>query len=182
MSALDDSVTELIERMLRRPPQRWLARAAMLAFGVAIQLWLGGFTVVGIGAVLAWAVVAAAVVLPRTSLPLIAGVFFLIEAVVTGVTPLGAVPVALGMIGWHLCAVVLTTGRPWARVGSGARRALFWRPALIGVAGIAPAVPSALLASGLVLPELAAVSMLLVLGVVLGAATVLWPVDERVAR
>lgn len=176
MSAVDEALTDLVERVRRRPAERWLVRAAMLAFGTATQLWIGGGSVGSPATVLAWCAIAAGVALPRTVLPLVAAGFFVVEAAVTGLDPLAAVPVAIGMAGWHLCAVRLSVGRPWSRVGPAARRAL-WRPATVGLAGIALALPPALLAAGLVLPELAAVTMLLVVGVVLGAVVVLWPGD-----
>ncbi|GAA3903469.1 hypothetical protein [Microbacterium invictum] len=174
MNALEDFLTRAVARALRRPLQRWLVRGAMLVLGAAVQLWLTWLGAGPLMQVLAWTALAFGVLLPRTSAPLIAGLTVVMEAAVVTPQPVEAVPVALGLAGWHLCAVMLTTGRPWARLGAGARRAM-GMPALIGLAGVIVAMPPALLAGGLVLPEVAAISMLLVLGVVLGAAVALWP-------
>lgn len=174
MNWLDDLVVDAVARLRRRPPQRWLVRAVMLLCGAAAQVWL---TVLGAASPLqaiGWALLLLGFVTARSAAPLAAGLFIVFEAAVVRVDVIAAVPVALGLAGWHLGAVALATGRPWARLSPRAARALAW-PGLIGLGGIAAAVPVAAVADGVVLPEIAAVTLLLVVAVVLGAVIALWP-------
>lgn len=175
MNWLDELVADVAARLRRRPPQRWLLRSVMLICGAAAQVWLNALGAGSVLQALGWAVLLLGFVLPRTVVPLVAGVFIVFEAAVVRVDAVTAVPIALGLAGWHVCAAALTTGRPWARLSRRVLRGTVWWPALLGLGGVAVAVPMALVADGLVLPEIAAVTLLLVVAVVLGAVVVLWP-------
>lgn len=174
MNALSESIVELLDRMRRRPPSRWALRGLLVLCGAAAEIWLllvagaSPWTVVASIAIVAGAVFARGVV------PLLTAAVIVVQAALAALPVLELVPLALALLGWHLCASLLATGRPWAAVDGAVVRALRM-PVLGAVAATLVVAAAAVIAGGLAWGEAGVVTLLVALALVLGAIVVLWP-------
>lgn len=178
MNDLSEMIVLLFERLRRRPVMRWFLRLALVLSGVFAQVWMsllagpGAWTVAGLLAVALGAGFA------RTVVPLLAAALLVIEAAVIDLPASAMVPVAVALLVWHVCASLLSSGRPWATLGVGVISA-YRTPALAALGAIALVAVVAAVTSGFAWGEVPVVSALALLVVVLGAMVALWPSASR---
>ncbi|GAA5032062.1 hypothetical protein ACFQRL_04880 [Microbacterium fluvii] len=178
MSALAEAAAGALTAARRLPPSAWWWRLAMLACGGGAQLFLVLLDPTLVLAVVGIVVVGVAVAVPRTAMPLVAGIVLVIQAAAIGIGLWPAVLLAVLLLGWHLCATALSFGRPWARVSRSVWRAL-GAPTAFALAGLAV---SALAAWGAGMLEFGSVALLTIAMAVLAAAglvVVLWPPADQ---
>lgn len=177
MNTLSETIVELLDRMRRRPPSRWVLRGLLVLCGVVAQVW-----VTLVAGASPWAAVSAvaivgAAVFARGVVPLLAAATIVVQAALAALPVLELVPIALALLGWHVCASLLATGRPWATVDGAVVRAMRM-PVLGAVAAILVVAAAAAVAAGLAWGEAGVVTLLIALVLVLGAVVVLWPATD----
>jgi len=174
MSDIADWLADAYEWLRRRPWPHWVLRAVMLACGLAAQGWIALTAGASFWALLGCAAVVAGAVLPRTLVPLLTAGLLLVEAAAVQLSALALVPLTVALLGWHVCATLLSMGMPWARVGRQVARG-FALPVAAALGATAVTVAVALIGSGAELPEAGPLTLIGVLVVLLGGIVVLWP-------
>ncbi len=181
MNEIVNALVDAARWIGRRSRSQWALRVAMLVCGVAAQMLLVPLQGVLVLEVIGWVAIVAAVLLPRTILPLISMLLQILLAATASASVWQLLPVGFALVGWHVCAAALALGRPWARFDRAVWRQM-GAPAMVGAAAVGIAVPVALITSAVTLPGSLAVAVLIVLVIGLGVAVVLWPTPTAAAR
>ena len=186
MRDLTELLVDIAERIRRRPGSYWLLRATLLGFGVLAQAWIGLLWQTPSGGpnlwtLLGWAAVAFGAVFARSIVPLLTAALFVFQAGAAQLAPLAMVPLAVCLLGWHLCAALLSMSLPWTRRSRRIVRA-FALPTAASLGAIVLAAAAASAVGGLSLPEAGVVTLMLVLVVLLGGIVVLWPEETEASR
>lgn len=177
MNELAEWIEDTWERMRRRPRAHRMLRGAMLAFGVLAQVWItlagsGGLLVVGIVAVVL------AVIVVQSVMPLLTAGLFVAQAAALDLSVPAMVPLAAALIGWHVCATILSLGRPWSRLGGAVIRG-FRVPIAVGLIAIGVGAVAAGAVAGIAPADAPIVTLVAVLAVLLGGTVALWPTPRK---
>jgi hypothetical protein len=177
MRTLVEACVAAADRIGRRAAGQWGWRLVMFVCGAGTQLWISSRHPLVLADALAWAAIAGAVVLPRSPLPLVAAAMQVLLTAWAQPSVFEALPIALGLLGWHVAAAAVGTGRPWARrdpAGPSPTRALRVPLGIALLAIVAGVILAALATPGMWQPNLVATGLVAIL-LALGAALVLWP-------
>lgn len=174
MNAVVEVVAGLIGRARRRPRGRWLLILVLAAAGFGAQAWVSLQGELGFWASGGYIAVAAGVAFARSHVPLLTAIVLVLEALAVDISVAAAVPLALALLAWHVCASLLSTGRPWARLGRTVVAA-YRMPLIIAVTVVALTAVAAAVSGGWTLPAAPTVSMTALLAIVVAGIIALWP-------